>query len=97
MVGIIKYLIFFFLFITGSLLAMVRKALRQVCGMSVAESKRFTLHSLRVGGINYLKQNGVPTVTRALIASHKSLNTSLYYLRSLPIQVLRELPEQFYG
>ena len=75
----------------GSFVTLMRQALMQVCGMSEANAKRFTLHSLRVGGINYYKRIGVPIRNRAAMASHKSIETSRGYLRMLPSEQIREI------
>ena len=45
----------------------LRKALRDICGMTLAESKVYGGHSLRVGGSNYMRRMGVdPDVHRSL-------------------------------
>ena len=75
----------------ASLVTLLRKALVQVCGLSERQASRFTVHSLRVGGINYYKRIGVSIGMRAKIASHKSLVTSRKYLRLLPVEKLVEL------
>ena len=77
----------------ASLLTLMRQALVQVCGLSADQASRFTVHSLRVGGINYYKRIGVPIGMRAQIASHKSLVTSRQYLRLLPAEKLVELSQ----
>ena len=48
----------------ASLATLIWQALVQVCGLSEQQTARFTVHSLRVGGINYYKR------MRAQIASH---------------------------
>ena len=75
----------------ASLATLMRHALVEVCGLSNKQAARFTVHSLRVGGINYYKRIGVPIGMRAIIASHKSLVTSRQYLRLLPAEQLDEL------
>ena len=75
----------------SSLLRLLRAALVEVCGLSKAQAARFTLHSLRVGGINYMRQCGVEIGFRARIATHKSLVTARRYNRMLPIERLSEL------
>ena len=75
----------------ASLVTLIRQALMEVCGLSEQQAARFTVHSLRVGGINYYKRIGVSIGMRAKIASHKSLVTSRKYLRLLPIEKLVEL------
>lgn len=75
----------------ASLVSLIRQALVDVCGLSEQQAARFTVHSLRVGGINYYKRIGVSIGMRAKIASHKSLVTSRKYLRLLPIEKLVEL------
>ena len=61
---------------TKTLLSLFRRALREVCGLTKTQAARFSLHSLRVGGINYLRQAGVEIGMRAQVATHKSLLTS---------------------
>lgn len=75
----------------SSFMRLLRLALTQVCGLSQEQALRFTLHSLRVGGINYYKRIGVSIGLRAQIAEHKSLRTSRRYLRLLPFEQLDEL------
>ena len=76
---------------SSSFLTLIRMALREVCGLSTAQANNFTVHSLRVGGINYLKAIGVSIGMRAKIAAHKSLRTSRRYLRLLPAEQFEEL------
>ena len=76
---------------SASLLRLVRMALRQVCGMTVAQAKRFTLHSLRVGGMDYYRKAGVSIGMQAVVASHKSVMTTRRYHRRLPIEQFHEL------
>jgi len=76
---------------THSLLGLMRMALREVCGLSAVQAAMFTLHALRVGGINYLHRMGVPTSMRAQMASHAALETSCRYLRLSPLQQLQTL------
>ena len=71
---------------TSSLLALIRRALREVCGMSKDQAMRFTLHSLRVGGINYYRRLGVPLETRAQLADHLSLPSAIRYQRLSPAE-----------
>ena len=73
----------------------MRLALVQACGLSEWQASRFTVHSLRVGGINYYKRIGISIGMRAQIASHKSLVTSRKYLRMLPAEKLIELSMMF--
>ena len=75
----------------SSLLRLLRRALREVCGMTVAQAKRFTLHSLRVGGMDYYRKSGVAIGMQAVIASHKSILTTRRYHRRLPIEQFYEL------
>ena len=77
----------------ASFCALLRMALRQVCGLKTAQANIFTVHSLRVGGINYYKSIGVSIGMRAKIAAHKSLRTSRRYLRLLPIEQFQELED----
>ena len=69
---------------TATLLNLTRRALREVCGLSATQARRFTVHSLRVGGINYYRSLGVSTELRAQLADHMSLASSLRYLRLRP-------------
>ena len=75
----------------ASMVHLMRKALTEVCGVSDTSAKRFTAHSLRVGGLNYYKRIGVSLGMCAQIASHKSITTSRTYLRLLPVEQLHEL------
>ena len=75
----------------SSFVTLMRMALVEVCGISQRSAHRFTIHSVRVGGINYYKRIGIPIGIRAIIASHKSLVTSRQYLRLLPVERLHEL------
>ena len=76
---------------SSSLLRLVRRALREVCGLSPEQAKRFTIHSLRVGGINYYRRLGVPLETRAQLADHLSLPSALRYQRLPPAEQVRLL------
>ena len=76
---------------TSSLLRLVRRALREVCGLSPAQAKRFTIHSLRVGGINYYRRLGVPLETRTQLADHLSLPSALRYQRLRPAEQVKLL------
>ena len=71
---------------TVSFRTLIRKALKDVCGMSTEQAKAFSTHCFRVGGINYLARLGVPLETRAKLAGHKSLASSRAYLRALPAE-----------
>ena len=71
---------------TKSLLGLMRSALVEVCGLSVTQAAKFTMHSLRVGGINYLRQAGVEIGMRARAATHKSVITTRIYNRMIPIE-----------
>ena len=75
----------------ASFLRLMRRAIVQICGLSRTQASMFTLHSLRVGGINYLRQLGVHIGLRAKVASHKSIVTARMYDRLLPIERLYEL------
>ena len=75
----------------SSLLRLMRTALQQVCGMTKAQARRFTLHSLRVGGMDYYRKGGVSIGMQAIIASHKSVLTTRRYHRRLPIEQFFEL------
>ena len=78
---------------TSSLLALIRQALREVCGLSKEQAARFTVHSLRVGGINYYRRLGVPLETRAQLADHLSLPSALRYQRLSPAEQIRVLSQ----
>ena len=69
---------------TQSFLALIRKALVKVCGLLPSKAKRFTVHALRVGGINYYWRLGVSLEIRAQMADHMSLPSSIRYLRMKP-------------
>ena len=55
-----------------------------MCGLSPAEARKFSIHGLRVGGINFYRKQGVSVSLRAQMADHKSIETSRGYLRLLP-------------
>ena len=74
-----------------SLLFLIRMALREVCGLSFAQAGRFSVHALRVGGINYYRRLGVPLELRAQMADHMSLPSSLRYLRMEPADQFRAI------
>ena len=76
---------------SSSLLSLIRKALRDVCGLSAAQADQFTIHSLRVGGINFYRQLGVPLELRAQLADHMSLPSSIRYLRMSPAEQMNTL------
>ena len=59
-------------------------ALREVCGLSRAKVRKYSIHGLRVGGINFYRKQGVSVSLRAQMADHKSIETSRRYLRLLP-------------
>ena len=76
---------------SASLLRLMRQALVQVCGLSEVQARRFTVHSLRVGGINYYRSLGVSTELRAQLADHFSLRSNLRYLRMNPTDQIKIL------
>ena len=76
---------------SASLLRLMREALVQVCGLSPTQARRFTVHSLRVGGINYYRSLGVSTELRAQLADHLSLRSNLRYLRMKPTDQIKIL------
>ena len=76
---------------SASLLRLMREALVQVCGLSPAQARRFTVHSLRVGGVNYYRSLGVSTELRAQLADHLSLRSNLRYLRMNPTDQIKIL------
>ena len=76
---------------SASLLRLIRRALVEVCGLSPEQAKRFSVHSLRVGGINYYRSLGVSTELRAQLADHLSLQSNLRYLRMAPTDQLKIL------
>ena len=63
---------------------LARKALSEVCGLTTADAKKYSIHGLRVGGINFYRKRGVSVSLRAQMADHKSIETSRRYLRLLP-------------
>ena len=69
---------------SASLTRLARTALTEVCGLSATDAKKFTIHGLRVGGINFYRKRGVSVSMRAQMADHKSIETSRRYLRLLP-------------
>ena len=76
---------------SSSLLSLIRRALREVCGLSAVQASRITVHSLRVGGINFYRQLGVPLELRAQLADHMSLPSSIRYLRMSPSEQMNTL------
>ena len=76
---------------TTSFLSFVRAALTTVCGLKPEKANRFTVHALRVGGINYYRRLGVPLELRAQMADHMSLPSSLRYLRMNPADQFRTI------
>ena len=75
----------------ASLLFLIRRALTIACGLSKLQASRFTVHSLRVGGINYYRLLGVPLEMRSQLADHIALSSSLRYLRMEPQQQINVL------
>ena len=66
----------------SSFTRLTRKALSEVYGLSTTDAKKYSIHGLRVGGINFYRKQGVSVSLRAQMADHKSIETR--YLRSLP-------------
>ena len=52
-----------------SLLSLIRRALTSTCDLNDVKVARFTVHSLRVGGINYYRSLGVPLEIRVVLRS----------------------------
>ena len=65
--------------------------LQQACGLSMEQAARFTLHSLRVGGMDHLSKMGVPLGLCAQMMSHKSVLTARRYLRQFAGERIQEL------
>ena len=63
---------------------LIRLALVEVCGLPWDKARKFTMHALRVGGINYYRRLGVPLETRAQLADHLSLPSAVRYQRLAP-------------
>ena len=76
---------------TTSFTRLIRKALVEVCGLAKSEALKFTVHGLRVGGINFYRRRGVSVSLRAQMADHQSLESSRRYLRLLPAEQLSVL------
>jgi len=76
---------------SDSLIKLIRRALCEVCGLSAEQAAAFTIHALRVGGINMYRRLGISTSMRAQMADHASLETSRRYLRLLPAEQIRRL------
>ena len=49
----------------SSFTRLIRKALVEVCGLSMSAARKFTVHGLRVGGINFYRKRGVSVSLRA--------------------------------
>ena len=76
---------------SSSLLALIRRALCETAGLSREQAAKFTIHSLRVGGINFYRQLGVSLELRAQLADHMSLPSSIRYLRLSPAEQMNTL------
>ena len=74
-----------------SFLFLIRLGLREACGLNSQQAKRFTLHSLRVGGMDHLSKMGVPIGVCAQLMSHKSIVTARRYLRLFAGERIAEL------
>ena len=70
-----------------SVTALLRTALTEVCGLTEAQAEGYSIHGLRVGGLNYYRRIGVSTSLLTDLASH----TSIRYLRLLPTEQLHML------
>ena len=68
----------------ASFTRLARLALREVCGLCNGDALKYSIHDLRVGGINFYRRHGVSVSLRAQMADHKSIETSRRYLRLLP-------------
>ena len=71
--------------------SLLRMALREVCGLSESQAEGYSIHGLRVGGLNYYRRIGVTTSLLADLASHASIHTTRRYLRLLPTEQLQML------
>ena len=72
---------------------LMRTALTQVCGLSPEQARMFSMHGLRVAGINYYDRRGVSVSLRAQMADHASLHSSQRYLRLQPHERIQKLNE----
>ena len=63
----------------SSFISALRKALVEVCGLSVEQAKLFAGHSLRVGGSNYMRKLGVEDEVHRLVGDWASLVSSTGY------------------
>ena len=75
-----------------SLTFLIRLALRDACGLTELQARRYH-HGLRVAGINYYRSIGVATSVRAQLADHASLHSSMRYLRLNPSDQIRQLDD----
>ena len=64
----------------------LRKALRDICGMSLDESKVYAGHSLRVGGSNFMRRMKVDRDVHRSLGGWASLKSSSDYMQLTPAE-----------
>ena len=69
---------------TSSLRFLLRKALVECCGLTVAQAAQFGTHSPRIGGIEELRKCGVPAELRQQMGAWMSRDVALTYLQLNP-------------
>ena len=68
---------------TSSVRDALRKALREVCGLSREQARLFSGHSMRVGGSNYIRRLGVSDEVHRLLGGWATLSSSRGYFQLL--------------
>ena len=68
---------------TSSVRDALRKALRDVCGLSMEQARLYSGHSMRVGGSNYIRRLGVSDEVHRLLGGWASLSSSRGYFQLL--------------
>ena len=79
---------------TTSVRNALRKALVDVCGLSVDQAKLFSGHSMRVGGSNFMRKLGVADEVHRLMGGWASLTSSRGYFQ-LPATEQFEITHKF--
>ena len=64
----------------------LRKSLRDICGMSLDESKVYAGHSLRVGGSNFMRRMKIDRDVHRALGGWASLKTAGDYMQLTPVE-----------
>ena len=64
----------------------LRKALRDICGMSMSESKVYGGHSLRVGGSNFMRRLGIDQDIHRSLGGWSVLKSARDYMQLTPAE-----------